>query len=214
MFLYSRLMSKSPQVITTFLIFSLSAGVLGGILFYIDSAGPSVLEDLTEDLPIDMEVSVSSAFYRQNETEIDFVEDLLNEHEIVLDIEPISVVDGEQQNIVVYDPDDPYGYYYDYRRVVYLGVESSFFDTIPEAVSLSPGVPELTDATCYLEERVFNAGNYEIGDDYLAEVTAWDEYYNEYSVNKTYEIVGTFSTELFPVQYYYYYYEEDIGSTS
>ena len=202
-------MSKAPQVITTFLIFSLSAGVLGGILFYMDTAGPSVLDDLTEELPVDMEISMSSSFYRQNETEISFVEDLLNQHDLVSHIEPISVIEGTQRFMYVYDPGDPYGFYYDYQRVVFLGVSDGFFETFPDAVSLSSGAPSLTDTTCYLEENIFISENYEIGDDYIAEVLTYDDYYEEVPVNKTYEIVGTFSSDLFPVEYYYYY--EDLG---
>ncbi|MFW9849822.1 MAG: hypothetical protein ACFFF4_11820, partial [Candidatus Thorarchaeota archaeon] len=215
MFLFSRLMSKAPQVITTFLIFSLSAGVLGGILFYMDSSGPNVLNDLTSNLPIDMEVSMSSTFYHQNDTDIGFVENLLNEHEIVKQIESVSVLEGEQMHQVFYDPGDPYAYFYDYRSIVFLGVEPSFFQSFPDAVSVSSDAPTLTDTTCYLEESIFIENNYDIGDLYNAEVIAWDEYYDEYTVNKTYEIVGTFTTELFPIEYYYYYYDDaDIDSTS
>ncbi|MHA1909647.1 MAG: hypothetical protein ACW98Y_20275, partial [Candidatus Thorarchaeota archaeon] len=205
MFLFSRLMSNTPQVLTTFLIFSLSAGVLGGILFYMDGAGPSVLDDLTEDLPVDMEVSLSSAFYRQNETEISFVEDLLNEHSLVQSIEPLSVLQGEQRQQIIYDPGDPYGWYYDYQRVYFLGVSETFFDIFPDAVSLSSDAQHLTDSTCYLEESIFESEDYEIGDTYLAEVVVWNQFYEEVTVNQTYEIAGTFTSDLFPIEYYYYY---------
>ena len=44
MFLFARLSARAPEVITTLLIFSLSSGVLGGILFYMDSTAPTVLK--------------------------------------------------------------------------------------------------------------------------------------------------------------------------
>ena len=51
-FLVSRLASRSPQVLATLLMFSLSAGVLGGVLFYMDSTSSSVLDDMTQDIPV------------------------------------------------------------------------------------------------------------------------------------------------------------------
>ena len=50
MFLLSRLMSQAPQVALTLVVFSLASGVLGGVLIYMDSAGPDVLDDLTENV--------------------------------------------------------------------------------------------------------------------------------------------------------------------
>jgi len=203
MFLMARLMSKAPQVLTTFLIFSLSAGVLGGILFYMDSAGPSVLDDLTSDLTYDMEVSLSSSFYRQNDTSISFFEDLLNSQEVVTDIEPLSVIETYQNR---WD-------YYDYQHIVYLGVENTFFTNFPNAVSIGDSNPALTDTTCYLEEQFFEDGEYEIGNDYLAEIITYNEYYEEVMVNMTLEIVGTFSTEIFLEENYYYYSPFDQGQS-
>ncbi len=194
MFLMTRLMSKAPQVLTTFLIFSLSAGVLGGILFYMDSAGPSVLDDLTTDLTYDMEVSLSSSFYRQNTTSLYFIENLLNSQEEILNTERISVIDSY----------DYYAEYYGSNQRVFLGVESTFFDNFPNAVKLVGSNPGLTDTTCYLEESFFNQQNYELGDDYIAEIVTYDEYYNEVVVNMTLEIVGTFTTNIFPASNYYY----------
>ena len=52
MFLFARLSARAPEVLTTLLIFSLSSGVLGGILFYMDSTAPSVLNDMTGDVPL------------------------------------------------------------------------------------------------------------------------------------------------------------------
>ncbi|MHA1851291.1 MAG: hypothetical protein ACTSW8_08550, partial [Candidatus Thorarchaeota archaeon] len=63
MFLFSRLSSRAPEVLTTLLIFALSSGVLGGILFYMDSTGPDVLNDMTSEIPIDMEVTFTTSFY-------------------------------------------------------------------------------------------------------------------------------------------------------
>ncbi|MDF1540576.1 MAG: hypothetical protein P1Q69_16890, partial [Candidatus Thorarchaeota archaeon] len=194
MFLMTRMMSKAPQVLTTFLIFSLSAGVLGGILFYIDSAGPSVLDDLTSDLTYDMEVSLSNSFYRQNTTSLYSIESLLNSQEEITNIERLSIIESYEHQWE----------YYDDHRSVFLGVESTFFTNFPNAITTADSIPSLTDTTCFLEEQFFLEEEYQIGDDYLAEIVTYDDYYNEIIVNMTLEVVGTFTTDIFLEEYYYY----------
>ncbi|MFW9980205.1 MAG: hypothetical protein ACFFEJ_19130, partial [Candidatus Thorarchaeota archaeon] len=199
MFLFSRLMSKRPQLLATFLIFSLSAGVLGGILFYLETSSPDVLADLTQDIDVDMEISMTSSFYRQNTTDIEDIEGLMDFEEIE-SVEPISVID-------TYLRDD--WYYYYYTHAVYLGVENSFFESFPDAVSLNADAPTLTDTTCYMEIAFFNDGDYSIGDNYTAEVITYDEFYDEVIVEFDYEIVGTFVSSIFMEEYYPYYYYDD-----
>jgi len=204
MFLFSRLLAKSPQVITTFLIFSLSAGVLGGILFYMETSGPNVLADLTQDLDVDMEVSITSSFYRQNTTDIAYIESLLDFDEID-NIEPLSVID-------TYLREDDYYYYY--SHAIFLGVENSFFDSFPDSVSVSSDAPLLTDTTCYMEIEFFHEGDYSIGDNYTAEVVTYDEHWDEVIINVTYEITGTFESAIFMEEYYPYYYYDDYNPRS
>ncbi|MHA1480375.1 MAG: hypothetical protein ACTSQZ_02995, partial [Candidatus Thorarchaeota archaeon] len=194
MFLGSRLISRSPQLITTFLIFSLSAGVLGGIIFYTDSAAPSVLVDLREDVAFDMEISLSSLFYRQNTTTMNDITEVVSEEELIQPIEILNVISSE---------------YYDYeihRDIVdtYLGVDSTFFDSFPKAIQLSSVVSELNDSSCYLAKDTLEQSGLSIGDDYTALLTYNDDHYNEVQINSTYTIVGTFESNLFLETVYFY----------
>ena len=94
MFLLSRLASRGPQLLTTLLVFSLSAGVLGGILFYMDAAGPHVFADITSDVEVDMEILFTTPFYAQNDTSMEEIEQMVSEQEAVLGQETIAVVDS------------------------------------------------------------------------------------------------------------------------
>ena len=60
MHLLSRLSGRRTHVLVAFITFSLASGVLGGVIFYIDSVGPEIMRDFTEDVGIDMQVHVSS----------------------------------------------------------------------------------------------------------------------------------------------------------
>ncbi len=207
MFLLSRLLAKKPQILATFLIFSLSAGIVGGILFYMENTRPKVLSDLTQNLDVDMEIAITSAFYEQNTTRIEDIEALLASS-YVDEVEPLSVLD----TYVTLEYDEG-GYYY-YSRAVYLGVEDSFFDTFPSVVDFESNVPPLSNDTCYLEIGFFNKWGYSIGDYYNATVTTYDEYWNEIQVNASYLIVGTFKSNIFENEYYYYYEEYSDSDTS
>ncbi|MHA2119122.1 MAG: hypothetical protein ACW98J_09390 [Candidatus Thorarchaeota archaeon] len=90
MFLTARIVSRVPQVVATLIVFSISAGVLGGILFYMDSAGPDVLAEMTEDIPIDMTLTFSYTFYSQNETTIEDVEQIVSSQEWIIETETVS----------------------------------------------------------------------------------------------------------------------------
>ena len=56
MYLSSRVRSNAPEILVAFLIFSLSTGVVGGVLLYIDSIGPDVLAEISEEVVVDMQV--------------------------------------------------------------------------------------------------------------------------------------------------------------
>ncbi|MFW9975972.1 MAG: hypothetical protein ACFFDQ_11940, partial [Candidatus Thorarchaeota archaeon] len=94
MFLISRLMSQSPQVLATLLLFSLSAGVLGGILFYMDSTSSNVLEEMTQDILVDMEVQCTSEFYVTNATTIGEIAEIVNEQDLVINTEIVAFIDS------------------------------------------------------------------------------------------------------------------------
>ncbi|MHA1577511.1 MAG: FtsX-like permease family protein, partial [Candidatus Thorarchaeota archaeon] len=194
MFLGSRLISKSPQLITTFLIFSLSAGVLGGIIFFMDSSAPSVLDDLREDVPFDMEISVSSSFYRQNTTTMDDIIDVISEEELIQQVETLNVITSD-----FYDYET-----YEYTENTYLGVGSTFFDSFPKAVQLESEFPNLNDTSCYLLRETLELSGLAIGDNYTPIVTYYDEFWNEIRINSTFKIIGTFESEIFMQNIWYY----------
>lgn len=198
MFLFSRLISKSPQLLTTLLIFSLSAGILGGIVFYLDTTTPTVLSDMTSNVGYDMEVSYTSSFYKQNTTTASQIENLLLNSDTVQTVDPVSIIDTYVRT---------YETYYSYTHMVLLGVGNTFFSDFPNAVSLSSTAPQLTNLTCYMERAYFNQNDYQIGQNFTVEISTYDYQTNqELEANATYKIVGTFETNLFQEQYFPYVY--------
>jgi ABC-type lipoprotein release transport system permease subunit len=188
MFLLSRLAARGPQLLTTLLVFSLSAGVLGGILFFMDAAGPHVFEDITGDVDVDMEILFTTPFYAQNETSMEEIEQMVSEQEAVLGQETIAVVDS-------YD----WRSYEDerYRRNTYLGVNQSFFATFNQAIELDDGAPGLTNDTCYVEHATLNHMGLEIGDNYTISMWTWDENGTEIWTNHSLRIASTFVSHIF-----------------
>ncbi len=188
MFLLSRLASRGPQLLTTLLVFSLSAGVLGGILFYMDAAGPHVFADITSDVEVDMEILFTTPFYAQNDTSMGEIEQMVSEQEAVLEQETIAVVDS-------YD----WGEYEErrYWRNTYLGVNQSFFTTFSQAIELDDGAPVLTDDTCYMEHATLIGRGLEIGDNYTISLWDWDENGTEIWTNHSLRIASTFVSHIF-----------------
>ena len=201
MFLTARLVSNAPQVAATLIVFSLSAGVLGGILFYMDSAGPDVLAEMTENIPVDMYLTFSPSFYNQNETTTADVEEIVSSQEWIEEIETISKVE-----------------FYDWRQEdwrdafsILLGINDTFYDKFPDALDMSVDPTALTATTCIVEESKLGRRELSIGEN----LTIWTEAYNEtsewwYQIPINFTIVGTFTTNLYMQQYYW----EDTISTS
>jgi len=188
MFLLSRLAARGPQLLTTLLVFSLSAGVLGGILFYMDAAGPHVFADLTSDVEVDMEIQFTNPFYAQNETTIEDIEQMVAEQEAVLGQETIATVESYQW--MVYEDER-------YWRNTYLGVNQSFFTTFNQAIELDEGAPVLTDDTCYLEHTTLTDRGLEIGDNYTISQYDWDENGTRIWTNHSLRITSTFVSHIF-----------------
>ncbi|MFW9862396.1 MAG: ABC transporter permease [Candidatus Thorarchaeota archaeon] len=201
MFLAARMVSRAPQVAATLIVFSISAGVLGGILFYMDSAGPHVLAEMTEDIPVDMHLTFSYSFYQQNETTMADIEQIVTSQEWIEDTETVSKLE-----------------YYDWRQEdhrdafnILLGINDTFYDTFPNALDLDIDSSTITDTTCVVEEAKLGRLGLSIGDN----LTVWMETYNEtsgswYTIDYNFTIVGTFTTALF-IQYYYW--EDTIGTS-
>ena len=172
-FLVSRLASRSPQVLATLLMFSLSAGVLGGVLFYMDSTSSSVLEEMTQDIPVDMEVQCTSDFYHTNETTIESIAEIVAEQDLIVNTEIVAFIEGR-------DNDIPEGRF---RRYTYLGVSSSIFQVFPDAIQVQSGANDLNDTTCYLEQEWADYLGLEIGSNYIAEIQATNTNYTQQTYN-------------------------------
>jgi ABC-type lipoprotein release transport system permease subunit len=166
-----------------------------------DSAGPDVLAEMTEDIPVDMSLTFSSSFYNQNETTMDDVEQIVSSQEWIVDTETVSKLE-----------------YYDWRQEDYryafnvlLGVNDTFYDTFPDALDMGVDPSILTDTTCIVEEAKLGGLGLMIGDN----LTVWMEAYNDtsgwwYEVPHNFTVVGTFTTSLF-MQHFYW--EDTIGTS-
>ncbi len=200
MFLTARIVSRAPQVAATLIVFSISAGVLGGILFYMDSAGPNVLAEMTEDIPIDMTLTFSYTFYSQNETTIEDVEQIVSSQEWIIETETVSRLE-----------------YYDWRQEDYreqfnvlLGVNDTFYDKFPDALDIGADPSILTDTTCFVEEAKLSRLGLMIGDNLTVSMEAYNDTSGWwYEIGHNFTIVGTFTTSLF-MQHYYW--EDSIGT--
>ncbi|MHA2212656.1 MAG: hypothetical protein ACW992_05810, partial [Candidatus Thorarchaeota archaeon] len=199
MFLFSRLVSRAPQVLATFMIFSLASGILGGVLFYMDSVGPDVFADMTQDVAVDMEVQFSYQFYRQNETSVEDVMSVILEQNAVVAAENVKVVE-------YYDWSEE-EWYYDWGYV--MGVDMSVFETFQDAIQVSEGAPTLAASTCYVEKATLVRKGLSVGDNFtvMAESRLYNGTYVE--VTSHFEIVGTFETEMFTEPSYW-----DIGEVT
>ena len=187
MFLISRLTSRSPQVLATLLMFSLSAGVLGGILFYMDSTSSNVLEEMTQDIPIDMEVQCTPEFYETLAITIENIDAIVEEQELIVTTEIVGIIDGIDSSY----PDSRF------KRYTYLGVDDSVFQAFPDAIQVISGTSPLNDTTCYLEQDWSEYLGLEIGDTYVAEILAQNTNYTIQKYNASYTVIGIFTTNMF-----------------
>lgn len=184
----SRLKSDAPQVFATLLIFSLSAGVLGGVLIYLDSAGPYVLSEMAQDAPIHMKVEFTNHFYDQNQVTSADITDIVKAQNGIKSVE----------HFLALDADFGFSLWNNfYRRYVYLGVDESFFDEFPGIIDLPDGTPELTDNGCYLEKSIFESSNINIGDPYnVSVVVAIPEWFQPTVESREFTVLGTFETDM------------------
>ncbi len=189
MYLKGRIISDAPQVLTTLLVFSLSSGVLGGILFYMDSAGPSVLAEMTNDIPVHMEIEFTESYYNQSAVNPQDIMNIVEEQEGIANVEHIKWIDGEFQAWVWRNP---------LKFYAYLGVSPTFFDTFPDIVSLGESNLELEEGGCYLEKTYFEAAGLHIGDQYtitcISVVLGWEGF--QY-ISSNFTVLGVFDSQGF-----------------
>ncbi|MFW9961021.1 MAG: hypothetical protein ACFFDV_08380 [Candidatus Thorarchaeota archaeon] len=192
MFLFSRLSARAPEVITTLIIFSLSSGVLGGVLFYMDSAAPNVLNDMTSDVPIDMQVSFTSPFYVQNWSDplsmtLEDIESSVASEDYVLATEIVTfaqVHDWQEED-------------YRYERKGYLGAEFSAFESFSDAIDIDIGDLTYDGNSCILERSLFLRIGAEIGGNFTIDLHVYNSTWDEVDIQRTFTIVGTFVSRIY-----------------
>jgi len=193
LFLFARLSSRAPEVLVTLLIFALSSGVLGGILIYMDSTSPDVLDDMTSDLPIDMEISFSSPFYSQsNETEnitSDDIENNVAQQEFVTATEQVKFV----------HVDDYSGEDFDFRQG-FLGMNFTSLERFSDAFDIEIFEREYDDNSCMIENALFLRQGLKIGDNYTINLLVYNGSGYEDEIHKSFTIVGTFSSNTYMYQ--------------
>ena len=187
MFLYSRLSTRTPEVLATLLIFSLSSGVLGGILFYMDSTAPTVLADMTSQVPIDMQVSFSYPFYFQDNTTVEDVRTIVDEQDYVVNTEIVTLAqfyDWSEEDYI-------------YSRKAFLGVNQTALETFPAAIEFDSGSNDFDDNSCIVEKSTFMRYGLEIGDNFTFSFDLWDENYTMVLVERDFVVVGTFTSHIY-----------------
>lgn len=192
MFLGSRMRSRYPQVTATIVIFALSAGILGGLLFYMDSIGPTVFDTIIENSPNHMQIRLTSYYYSNPDIPMEDIHSTIRNQENVITTDDVMSLSGYSFN------DE--GEYYEY---IYIGVENEFFSNYPEAVQFESGGHSLTNDSCFLEKSVANSMGLEIGDIFPVTVQMSNQTHWMIPVEANYTITGIFSTSLY-LEYNYW----------
>ncbi|MHA1633296.1 MAG: hypothetical protein ACTSW8_01400 [Candidatus Thorarchaeota archaeon] len=182
MFLSSRIASNAPEILIAFLVFSLSSGVIGGVLLYLDSVGPEVLSEMSDEVLIDMQVNFRQSFYEQNETTVESHRNLVLQQDFVSNAECVSYVEINDDEVLVPE----------YQRSVVLGIDNTFEGTFPKAITMAQGNIPLNESNCYIQNSRLISEDLEIGDNFTISVPT-----DSGRVNRTFTIAGTFKSNLF-----------------
>ncbi len=172
---------------TTLLIFALSSGVLGGILFYMDSTSPDVLNDMTSDVPIDMQVTFSSPFYSQNNITVDDIEENVGQQEYVIATEQVKFVQIYDYDVLEQE---------DYRKG-FLGINFTSFESFSDAIDIEIFDREYDNESCMVENSLFLQRGLQIGDNYTINLLVYNSTWYEVEIQKSFTIVGTFSSNIY-----------------
>ena len=190
MFLFSRLSSSAPEVLITLLIFSLSSGVLGGVLFYMDSAAPNVLNDMTANVPIDMQVTFTTPFYAQNNLTINDVVESVAQQEYVIATQHVTFAD-----VHLYDQ-----YSSTYTRMGFLGINETAFHSFSSAIDVESSSLTYDNNSCLLEESFLLNQGLKIGDNYTLNIQVYNSTGYPVTITRTFSIVGTFVSHIYMYQ--------------
>lgn len=182
MFLKSRLTSKAPQVLVTVVVFSIASGVLGGALLYLDASSRNVLSEMTSEVEVDLEVSVTNSFYAQNSTTLPILFHDIIEQQDVSNLEMLSVAQGYSK------PRDLPGAS---RRTI-LGVNNTFFQSFGASFSLSDDTI-LRNGECYVEEQLFIEEGLAFGETWKIPLVVYDSEFKPVFHYGNLTVIGTFS---------------------
>ncbi len=189
MFLFTRLAAEKRTFIVTLIVFSLSSGVVGGALFFIDNVAPIVFNEMVRDVGVDLIFDVQFSFYKQDNTSLADIKDTIEKQNEVLNVEVVQLMEG-------HTPD------YSWTPFL-LGVNQSVLDSFPDAIRLTSEWPILKDNECYVQYNYMTKNSLQVGDRVKAsfKVYAYDynsSYYYEQTVTLDLLIVGSFSSNLYP----------------
>ncbi|MHA2003888.1 MAG: hypothetical protein ACW960_07265, partial [Candidatus Thorarchaeota archaeon] len=174
----------------TLLVFSLSTGVVGGIVFYLDSSGPDVISEMSEELFVDMEILCHSSFYEQNETSAEDFKELAEEQEGVDSATALSVIRSYDQNVT--NPN--------FRESVILGVDNGFFSNFNDAIEINENRDALNETNCYLSHEMLIEYGLQIGNNFTISVPHYDDLGNLTRFELSLIIADVFDSPLFLYQ--------------
>jgi len=190
LFLFSRLSSSAPEVAITLIIFSLSSGVLGGVLFYMDSAAPNVLSDMTANVPIDMQVTFTSPFYAQNNLTINDVVENVAHQEYVTATQHVTFADVHMFDEITST----------YSRMGFLGINETAFQSFSNAIDVDSSSLVYDNSSCLLEEQYLLNQGLKIGDNYTLNVQVYNSTGYPVTISRSFSIVGTFVPHIYMYQ--------------
>ncbi|TFG13117.1 ABC transporter permease [Candidatus Thorarchaeota archaeon] len=186
MYLRERLSADMSRTLATLLIFSLSSGVLGGILFYIDSTGPYVLSEMSQNDPVHMKMEFTDYFYEQSQVGTQEILSAVQTQEGVQHAEHLLLIDGNHERLYRNE---------EFQRYVYMGVQNTYFDSFRESIILSEGAMPLNVNGCYLEKSIFAQTGASIGDSHKVTIVARQGGFLDVEFeSRTFEIMGTFES--------------------
>ncbi len=183
MFLTSRVAARWGQALVTVVVFSLASGVVGGLLFYMGSSSYDVISTLAAESPVDMDITFSSTFYRQENITVQDVRDTVLSMDGVVAADVLTAVESTELD-----------------AFITLGLNATVLETFPDALDIPPGTPFPNESTCLLESDYFCNMGYEIGDNFTLTVMHWQPGVGIITVRRNYTVVGVFDSHIYNPQ--------------
>lgn len=155
-----------------------------------DSTAPDVLSDMTSDVPIDMQVTFTSPFYSQSNITIDDIEENVGQQDYVIATEQVKFA---EINDYTWEGNEE-----DFRKG-YLGIDFTSFENFSNAIDIEIFDREYDNDSCMVENAFFLRQGLEIGDNFTINLLVYNNTYpyNEIEIQKSFIIVGTFSSNIY-----------------